>query len=138
MSGSPSTLLDVQNLKVAFHTEQGVIHAVDGISFEIEKGKTLGIVGESGCGKSVTSLAIMRLIRIAGAATVLTLVTFIVVMLRREQRWPTRRSAPTTSGAPQSSLVGADQRVRPGPTHGSAPTRDPTISHPPSAMTDRH
>jgi peptide/nickel transport system ATP-binding protein len=55
-------LLDVQDLKVSFKTEDGDVHAVDGVSFQVKKGQTLGIVGESGCGKSVTSLAIMRLI----------------------------------------------------------------------------
>jgi oligopeptide transport system ATP-binding protein len=55
-------LLEVQNLHVQFFTDDGIVRAVDGLSFSIEKGKTLGIVGESGCGKSMTSLAIMRLI----------------------------------------------------------------------------
>ena len=66
-----STLLEVKNLKTAFKTDDGEFFAVDDVSFKLEKGKTLGIVGESGCGKSVTSLSIMRLIptppgRIAG------------------------------------------------------------------------
>lgn len=55
-------LLQVNNLKTYFHTRDGIYKAVDGVSFEIEKGETLGIVGESGCGKSVTALSIMRLI----------------------------------------------------------------------------
>jgi peptide/nickel transport system ATP-binding protein len=55
-------LLDVQDLKTSFHTDDGVVQAVDGVSFSVEKGKTLGIVGESGCGKSVTCLTIMGLI----------------------------------------------------------------------------
>lgn len=55
-------LLEVKDLRTYFRTEEGVIKAVDGISFEVGRGKTLGIVGESGCGKSVTSLSIMRLI----------------------------------------------------------------------------
>ncbi len=61
-SQSLSPILDVQDLRVSFFTEEGEVRAVDGVSFKIEKGKTLGIVGESGCGKSVTSLAIMKLI----------------------------------------------------------------------------
>jgi len=56
------TLLSVRNLKTYFYTEDGVVPAVDGVSFDLERGGTLGIVGESGCGKSVTSLSIMRLI----------------------------------------------------------------------------
>jgi oligopeptide/dipeptide ABC transporter ATP-binding protein len=56
------TILSVQNLSTFFDTEQGVAKAVQDVSFEIEKGKTLALVGESGCGKSVTALSIMRLI----------------------------------------------------------------------------
>lgn len=55
-------VLEVKNLVTKFKTDGGVITAVDGISFSVEKGRTLGIVGESGCGKSVTSLSVMRLI----------------------------------------------------------------------------
>ena len=55
-------LLKITDLRTYFHTREGVVRAVDGISFEIEAGKTLGIVGESGCGKSVTALSIMGLL----------------------------------------------------------------------------
>jgi peptide/nickel transport system ATP-binding protein len=55
-------LLDVKNLKTYFFTDEGVVRAVDGIDLYIDKGETLGIVGESGCGKSVTALSIMKLI----------------------------------------------------------------------------
>ena len=55
-------LLEVENLHTQFFTRQGVVKAVDGISFTVEAGKTLGIVGESGCGKSVTALSLMGLI----------------------------------------------------------------------------
>ncbi|MDX6438275.1 MAG: oligopeptide transport system ATP-binding protein [Gaiellaceae bacterium] len=55
-------LLEVNDLRTHFFTREGVVQAVDGISFAVEKGKTLGIVGESGCGKSVTALSIMGLI----------------------------------------------------------------------------
>ena len=55
-------LIQVKNLQTSFFTPEGEVRAIDGVSFEIAEGKTLGLVGESGCGKSVTSLSIMRLI----------------------------------------------------------------------------
>lgn len=55
-------LLDVKNLTISFKTEQGTARAVDGVSFQVRKGKVLGIVGESGCGKSVSTLSLMRLL----------------------------------------------------------------------------
>jgi oligopeptide transport system ATP-binding protein len=69
MAGEP--LLEVEDLKVEFATEEGLLRAVNGLSFTLAKGETLVIVGESGCGKSVTGLSLMRLIasppgRIAG------------------------------------------------------------------------
>lgn len=55
-------MLEVRDLKTHFLTDAGIVKAVDGISFDLKQGETLGIVGESGCGKSVTNLSIMRLI----------------------------------------------------------------------------
>ncbi len=60
------TLLEVRNLRTYFPTKDGLVKAVDGVSFHLEKGETLGIVGESGCGKSVTALSIMRLLQRPG------------------------------------------------------------------------
>jgi oligopeptide/dipeptide ABC transporter ATP-binding protein len=59
-------LLQVEGLKTHFFTEDGVVKAVDGVDFKVNKGEVLGLVGESGCGKSVTALSIMRLIRKPG------------------------------------------------------------------------
>ncbi len=59
-------ILEVKHLKTYFYTEDGVVRAVDGIDFTVRRGEVLGIVGESGCGKSVTSLSIMRLVGVPG------------------------------------------------------------------------
>jgi len=55
-------LLNVQGLETQFHTREGNVHAVNGVSFSLKEGETLGIVGESGCGKSVTVMSMLRLI----------------------------------------------------------------------------
>ncbi|WP_338556310.1 ABC transporter ATP-binding protein [Paenibacillus sp. KS-LC4] len=65
----PTPLLEVKNLHTSFKTDKGVIPSVNGVSFSVEKGETLAIVGESGCGKSVTSLSIMGLIASPGSIT---------------------------------------------------------------------
>jgi peptide/nickel transport system ATP-binding protein len=57
-----ANLLEVEDLVTAFHSDEGVVRAVDGVSFSVRDGGTIGLVGESGCGKSVTSLSIMRLV----------------------------------------------------------------------------
>ena len=74
-AGELSTLLEVRNLRVDFRTRAGIAHVLDGIDFSLSKGEILGIVGESGCGKSMTALAIMGLVptppgRIAGGEIV--------------------------------------------------------------------
>lgn len=61
-SNNPDKILEVKNLQTSFFSDEGEVKAVEDVSFNVYKGKTLGIVGESGCGKSVTSLSIMRLI----------------------------------------------------------------------------
>ena len=63
MTDTTQPLLQVQNLNTRFHTLDGVVNAVDGIDFEVYRGETLGLVGESGCGKSVTALSILQLLR---------------------------------------------------------------------------
>ncbi len=62
MATSQKVILEVDDLRTEFHTEEGVVHAVNGISYSLHEGETLGIVGESGCGKSVSVLSIMRLL----------------------------------------------------------------------------
>jgi oligopeptide/dipeptide ABC transporter ATP-binding protein len=62
-------VLQVKDLKTQFFTDDGVVQAVDGVSFDLQPGETLGIVGESGCGKSVTALSILRLIQEPGRIT---------------------------------------------------------------------
>src|SRR6185369_4635489 len=63
---SATPLLSVRDLRTYFYTENGVARAVDGVSFDIGAGETVGLVGESGCGKSVTALSLLRLIRPPG------------------------------------------------------------------------
>ena len=57
-----ATVLEVKSLETNFHTQDGTVHAVNGVSFSLDEGETLGVVGESGCGKSVTMLSVMGLI----------------------------------------------------------------------------
>jgi peptide/nickel transport system ATP-binding protein len=78
MTGAPAeeTVLDVRNLQTVFFTNSGLFRAVDDVSFAVRRGETLAIVGESGCGKSVTALSIMRLVpdppgRIVGGSVML-------------------------------------------------------------------
>jgi ABC-type dipeptide/oligopeptide/nickel transport system ATPase component len=71
--GSPADVLSVRSLKTYFFTRAGILKAVDDLSFTVRKGETLAVVGESGCGKSMTALSIMRLVpdppgRIVGGA----------------------------------------------------------------------
>ena len=73
-------LLSVNRLKTHFTTPDGVIRAVDDVSFKVDKGKVMGLVGESGCGKSMTALSLMRLVpppgRIVSGEMFLTDTTF--------------------------------------------------------------
>lgn len=69
MTNKTQPLLDVRNLRTYFYTDDGIVKAVDGLNFKVYPGEILGLVGESGCGKSVTSLTIMRLIDLPGRIT---------------------------------------------------------------------
>lgn len=84
------TVLQVQDLHASFFTRKGVVKAVDGVSFHIDEGETLGIVGESGCGKTVTGLSILRLLpepggRIVGGKILLD-GTDILALSKKEMR----------------------------------------------------
>ena len=57
-----NNLLEIRDLRTYFYTREGVVKAVNGVSFDAKEGETVALVGESGCGKSVTSLSVMRLI----------------------------------------------------------------------------
>ncbi|HSB89249.1 MAG TPA: ABC transporter ATP-binding protein [Anaerolineales bacterium] len=74
MSNAPVDLLDVEQLRTYFYTDDGVVKAVDGVSFSVHQGEVFSLVGESGCGKSVTALTILRLIdnpgRVVGGSVV--------------------------------------------------------------------
>src|SRR3954468_19312915 len=69
-------LLEVKDLKVHFKTEDGMVQAVDGVTYAVDRGQALGIVGESGSGKSVSSLTVMGLTRFAGNAEITGSVVF--------------------------------------------------------------
>ncbi|HTE38114.1 MAG TPA: ATP-binding cassette domain-containing protein, partial [Reyranella sp.] len=64
------TVLEVRDLHTHFFLRRGVIKAVDGVSFSLRRGEVLGLVGESGCGKSLTALSLMRLLPKGGAQTI--------------------------------------------------------------------
>ena len=81
------TLLEVRDLKVEFNIRGGVIKAVDGLTFDIKRGQTVGIIGESGCGKSVTARAIMRMIPRPGR------ITGGQILYYRYSRYPERDGA---------------------------------------------
>src|SRR6516225_8131570 len=55
-------LLEIRGLKTHFSSDEGTVHAVDGVDLAVERGETLGLVGESGCGKSVTAMSVLKLI----------------------------------------------------------------------------
>lgn len=84
-------LLDVKNLRTYFYTDRGVVKAVDDVSFSVEKGDAVGLVGESGCGKSVTALSILRLIpeppgKIAGGAVLLESKEGVIDLTKTSER----------------------------------------------------
>jgi oligopeptide/dipeptide ABC transporter ATP-binding protein len=99
---SQQPLLEVKNLKKYFNTPRGMLHAVDDVSFSIERGKTLGVVGESGCGKSTTGRAILRLIE--PTAGEITFDGINIQELKSEQMRKMRRHMQIIFQDPFSSL----------------------------------
>ena len=88
---APSAVLEIDDLKTHFFTATGVVKAVDGVSYAVRSGETLGVVGESGCGKSVTALSILRLVanppgRIVGGRVRLEGRNLLGAIERRESR----------------------------------------------------
>jgi oligopeptide/dipeptide ABC transporter ATP-binding protein len=85
-----NTILRVRDLTTTFETERGIAHAVDGVSFDLYKGETLGIVGESGCGKTVTGLSLLRLIEKPGSIAPQSVIEFegrdLMQLTKRELR----------------------------------------------------
>jgi len=103
-----TALLDVRDLKTYFNTPEGTVRAVDGISFSLARGETLALLGESGCGKSVSALSLLQLVpepagRIAGGEVWLDGQDLLALPEREMRRWRGRRIA-TIFQEPQTSL----------------------------------
>ena len=82
----PNNILEIENLQTHFFTDVGVSKAVDGVSFDIPKGSVVGVVGESGCGKSVTSLSLMQLVQAPSGQIVSGSIRFRADMFKRDSR----------------------------------------------------
>ena len=107
MTSTPPPLLEVKDLRTEFRSGGSVFAAVDGVSFSLAPGETLGIVGESGCGKSVTSLSIMRLVpnppgRIAGGEIRLEGRNLLEKAAGSKGKWPKK--------APSRAIAGRNNR----------------------------
>ncbi len=120
-------LLEVRGLRTYFHTDRGLFRAVDGIDFSVERGQTVGLVGESGCGKSVTSLSVMGLV-----ASPPGQVEAEADPVRRPRRArPLRRRAPPAARRQDvDDLPGADDLAEPGPHDRPADRRGDPGAHP--------
>ena len=96
MAGGSELLLEIKGLKTHFFTDEGVVKAVDGADFALARGKTVCVVGESGCGKSITARSILQIVDRPGR-----IVAGEILLHRREARWwtwppcrpPARQSA---------------------------------------------
>jgi peptide/nickel transport system ATP-binding protein len=101
-------LIEVSNLHVHFKLDEGTVHAVNGVTFAIPEGRTLGVVGESGCGKSVTARAIMRIVRIPGRI----IDGSIIYHRRRNRAAPNGHATPANASeqVEQVNLTALDDR----------------------------
>ena len=101
------TLLEVKHLKKYFNTKAGLLHAVDDVSFSIAKGETLGLVGESGCGKSTIGRAILRLHEPTSGEVLLdgTDVTKLCCRRFRSRGWMCARNASCSKGMCRARLI---------------------------------
>ena len=104
MSQNDNSLLVVENLKKYFRTNAGILHAVDDVSFSIPRGKTLGVVGESGCGKSILGKTVLRLIEPTSGNVILDGVN--IAKLSKSQLRKERRKMQMIFQDPYSSLDG--------------------------------
>ena len=133
-------LLEVEDLGTWFYTRQGIVKAVDGVNFGVASGETLAIVGESGCGKSMTALSLMRLIpdppgRIVSGTVKLGGSDLLKLSRRGDAQGPRQRDLDDLPGADDLAQSGDDHRqadrrgADPAPRHGqeggagSAPSR---------------
>ena len=121
-------LLEVENLGTWFYTRQGIVKAVDGVDFAVASGETLAIVGESGCGKSMTALSLMRLIpdppgRIVSGEIKLGGKDLLKLSEEEMRKRPRQRDL--------DDLPGADDHPQPGHDHRQADRRgaDPASRH---------
>ena len=115
-----TALLDVRDLRTHFKTDDGIVKAVDGVDFQVESGQTVGIVGESGCGKSVTCLSIMGLNDTRNTTSTGEVLFDDEDLLRRS------RSAPAQAARQRDrdDLPGSDDVAEPGALHRAPARRD--------------
>ena len=128
-------LLSVRDLRVTFGSGERTVHAVNGISYDLARGETLGVVGESGCGKSVSSLALMRLLPKPAAQ----IPSGEILVRRRGDPRPQRGGDARDAGQPDGDdLPGPDDLAEPGPHRRAPADRGPRgASQPQASRRDR-
>ena len=109
-------LLEIKGLKTHFKTDDGWLHAVDGVDLDVERGETVGVVGESGCGKTVTAMTVLKLVPMPPGRIVAGQVLW---QGRDLVPLPARRDARDPRQGDRDHLPGADDLAEPG-LHASA------------------